>query len=310
MSSAESGRKDPAWKCSTMVNPRNLSKFKCNFCGKEMNGGVCRVKQHLVGGYRNVTKYFDDEDDLVELSQHGKKSILTQGSTQRTSSGSVQSKLKRPRKIGPMDCFFTPDPDVVAQKQKGKGKQSKIDENDPYRKELMQRAYVRIARWMYDSGIPFNAVNYDSFGPMIEAIGQFGPDLKPPTYHMIRVPYLKKEVGVNRLMKEHKDDWPKYGCSIMCDGWTDKRNMTLLNFLVNCPRGTMFIESIDASSYSKDGNKMFNFLDKFVEKIGEANVIQVVTDSTTANVLAGKFLEAKRPHLYWTPCAAHCLDLM
>lgn len=65
----------------------------------------------------------------------------------------------------------------------------------------------------------------------------------------------------------------------MCDGWTDKRNRTLLNFLVNCPRGTMFIESIDASSYSKNGNKMFNLLDKFVEKIGEANVIQVVTDS-------------------------------
>ncbi|XP_028078208.1 uncharacterized protein LOC114280076 [Camellia sinensis] len=122
MSSVESGRKDPAGKYSTMVNPGNLSKFKCNFCGKEMNGGACRVKQHLVGGYRNVTKCvrcltevrdeisefmakkkqvkeqinlmpdFDDmideedfededEDDLVELPQHGKKSIPTQGST-------------------------------------------------------------------------------------------------------------------------------------------------------------------------------------------------------------------------------------
>lgn len=24
----------------------------------------------------------------------------------------------------------------------------------------------------------------------------------------------------------------------------------------------------------------------------------------------GKLLEAKRPNLYWTPCAVHCLDLM
>lgn len=46
----------------------------------------------------------EDEDDLVELPQHVKKSIPTQGSTQRTNSDSVQSKLKRPRKIGPMDC--------------------------------------------------------------------------------------------------------------------------------------------------------------------------------------------------------------
>ncbi|XP_028092495.1 uncharacterized protein LOC114292681 [Camellia sinensis] len=72
----------------------------------------------------------------------------------------------------------------------------------------------------------------------------------------------------------------------------------------------MFIESIDVSSYSKDGNKMFNLLDNFVEKIGKANVIQVITDSAAANVLARKFLETKRPHLYWTPCAVHCLDLM
>ena len=76
----------------------------------------------------------------------------------------------------------------------------------------------------------------------------------------------------------------------MCDGWTDQRTRTLLNFLVNCPRGTMFIESIDASSYSKDRNKMLNLLDNFVEKIGEANVIQVVTASVAANVLAGKNL--------------------
>ena len=32
---------------------------------------------------------------------------------------------------------------------------------------------------------------------------------------------------------------------------------------------------------------MFQLIDKFVERIGEANVVQVVTDSAAANVLAG-----------------------
>lgn len=76
----------------------------------------------------------------------------------------------------------------------------------------------------------------------------------------------------------------------MCDGWTDRKYRTLINFLVNCPRGTMFLESIDASSYSKDANKIFNLLGKFVDKIGEANVVQIVTDSAAANVLVGKIL--------------------
>ena len=74
----------------------------------------------------------------------------------------------------------------------------------------------------------------------------------------------------------------------MADGWTDRRNRTLINFLVNSPKGTMFIESINASSYVKDGKKMFELLDNFVDRIGEANVVQVVTDSASANVMAGK----------------------
>ena len=33
---------------------------------------------------------------------------------------------------------------------------------------------------------------------------------------------------------------------------------------------------------------MFELLDNFVDQIGEANVVQVVTDSASANVMAGK----------------------
>ncbi|RWR88718.1 hypothetical protein CKAN_01775400 [Cinnamomum micranthum f. kanehirae] len=194
----------------------------------------------------------DEEDDDVEVIERGKRP-LAHGSEVSSARGSTTistaSKTKKPKQKGPIDVFFTPNPDVVVQNRKAQGKQTRIDANDPYRKELRERACIRFARWMYDAGIPFNAVNCDSFGPMIEAIGQYGP-------------------------------------------------------------GTMFVESIDASSYSKDAEKMFQLIEKFVERIGEANVVQIVTDSAAANVLAGKFLEAKFPHLYWTPCAAHCLDLM
>ncbi|XP_058006811.1 uncharacterized protein LOC131182164 [Hevea brasiliensis] len=55
---------------------------------------------------------------------------------------------------------------------------------------------------------------------------------------------------------------------------------------------------------------MYDLLNRFVERVREANVVQVVTDNASNCVLAGKLLETKCPHLYWTPCAAHCLDLM
>ena len=61
-----------------------------------------------------------------------------------------------------------------------------------------------------------------------------------------------------------------------------------LIFLVNSPKETMFIESVAALAYSKTGEKLFELLDKFIEKIGEENVVQVVTDSAASDVLAGK----------------------
>ena len=82
---------------------------------------------------------------------------------------------------------------------------------------------------------------------MVEAIGQYGPNMKPPSYHELRVPILHKEVEYTKnLLKDHNVAWMKYGVSIMSDGWTDRRNRTLMNFLVNCLVGTMLMESIDA----------------------------------------------------------------
>ncbi|RVW84749.1 hypothetical protein CK203_046690 [Vitis vinifera] len=74
--------------------------------------------------------------------------------------------------------------------------------------------------------------------------------------------------------------------------------------------GTMFMQSIDASSMIKMGKKMFELLDKWVEQVGEENVIQVITDNHLSYVMEGRLLELKHPHLYRTSCVAHCLDLM
>ncbi|RWR92243.1 hypothetical protein CKAN_02145200 [Cinnamomum micranthum f. kanehirae] len=222
-----SSRKDPAWQYAHLENPQNINRFKCNFCGKISNGGVYRVKQHLAGGFRNITacpkcpaevreairEYMtkkkkekeemnmlphfdelanayeeDEEDDDVEVIERGKRP-LAHGSEVSSARGSTSistvSKTKKPKQKGPIDVFFTPNPDVVVQNRKAQGKQTRIDANDPYRKELRERACIRFARWMYDAGIPFNAVNCDSFGPMIEAIGQYGPGMKPPSYHEV-----------------------------------------------------------------------------------------------------------------------------
>ncbi|XP_042521154.1 uncharacterized protein LOC122094419 [Macadamia integrifolia] len=64
------------------------------------------------------------------------------------------------------------------------------------------------------------------------------------------------------------------------------------------------------SSESQYAAMLFQLLDSKIEEIGEDNVVQVVTDNAANYVATGRMLMEKRSKLYWTPYAAHCLDLM
>ncbi|XP_021979333.1 uncharacterized protein LOC110875443 [Helianthus annuus] len=72
----------------------------------------------------------------------------------------------------------------------------------------------------------------------------------------------------------------------------------------------VFMKTIDASNCVKDAQKFFELLDGVIEEIGEDIVVQVVTDNASNYKKAGEMLMKKRKKLYWTPCAAHCINLM
>ena len=75
----------------------------------------------------------------------------------------------------------------------------------------------------------------------------------------------------------------------MSDGWRDEvMQKDIINFLVNYPRGSFFMKSMDVSEVSKDANLLFGILDDMVEEVGEENVIRVITDNASAYVKAGK----------------------
>ena len=115
---------------------------------------------------------------------------------------------KRPRQKGPMDLYMTTSVETIIKNRKEK--QTTI--NEVCNKELRERVCRDIARWFYDNGIPFNTVRSPSFATLVESIGQFGPGMKPPSYHEIRVPLLNKEVeSVNKMLQGHKEEWAKYG---------------------------------------------------------------------------------------------------
>ena len=55
----------------------------------------------------------------------------------------------------------------------------------------------------------------------------------------------------------------------MLDGWSDRWGRYLINFLVNSPEGTYFLESVDASSEVHDAFMLADLLEKKVDEIGK-----------------------------------------
>jgi len=129
--------------------------------------------------------------------------------------------------------------------------------------------------------------------------------------HDIREPLLKRVVNkTTELQKKHEESWKEYGCTLMSDGWTDTSHRHIINFLANSPAGTFFLGSVDASSEIVNAQMLANLLEQQVDKIGKKYVVQLVRDNGANFKAAGRILMERIPHLFWTPCAAHCLNLL
>ena len=95
----------------------------------------------------------------------------------------------------------------------------------------------------------------------------------------------------------------------MCDGWTGPTKLSIINFMVYSKGNTIFLKSVDASDKIKDNKYIYGLLKDVIKEVGEENVVQIITNNGLTFVKAGKLL-MKKYNLYWTPCAAHCIDLM
>jgi hypothetical protein len=216
---------------------------------------------------------------------------------------------KYSKSVSAMLCK-TPE-EVVAERHKSKTSQPTLEHCTKKSKEAKQIVDDHVADFFYENGIPLNVINSRSWEIMLESIGQYGPGYRSPSYHEIRVPLLDRAVTrTTELRKKHEEAWKEYGCTLMSDGWTDTSHRHLINFLANSPAGTFFLGSVDASSEIANAEMLADLLKKQIDKIGEQYVVQVVTDNGANFKAAGRILMERIPHLFWTPCAAHCLDLM
>ncbi|KAL9676854.1 hypothetical protein QQ045_005074 [Rhodiola kirilowii] len=108
-------------------------------------------------------------------------------------------------------------------------------------KEVMEKCDIAISKWMIDASMPFNAVNSTYFQPMIDDISSMGAGYKASNFYRVRGHLLNHWVGeVSKLVDSYRNIWKNTGCTLIADGWTDRSKRSLINFLVYCPKGTIF----------------------------------------------------------------------
>ena len=94
----------------------------------------------------------------------------------------------------------------------------------------------------------------------------------------------------------------------MANGWTDQKKRTLINFLVYCPKGTIFLKTIDVSDVSKTTRLLYQLFKEVVLYVGVENIAHMVTDNIANYIVAGKLLMEEFPLIFWSFCAAHCIS--
>lgn len=317
---------DVAWnhfselKCSD-----GKKQFKCLYCGiTYKEGGINRMK-HLAGVKGNIVACkkvsydvrFQMQENLKEISkkrQAGQDDedcvqlhdVEEMGSSSLPKSQSSEMQHKRidkgKRKIDEVDTYFAP--------RRKPGAQSSL-RSVLASKDVIHRADLAIARWFFDSCIPINALNSSFAQKAIDAVAAIEPGYQLPSYYRMRVNLLRDCKEECRLLVEsYRTCWKDTGCTLIADGWTDNRSRTLINFLVYCPRGVSFIKSVDASDIKKDATTLCALFTEVVEWVGANNVVQFVTDNAANYKKAGELLHERFGNIYWSPCAAHCMNLI
>jgi hypothetical protein len=159
--------------------------------------------------------------------------------------------------------------------------------------------------------VPFNAVNSVYYQHVIDVVTVMSSSYKRPNLHAIRGYYLVKTIDeVKIYVESYREIWKKTGCTLMADGRTDQKRRTLINFLVCCPKGTIFLKTVDVSDVSKTARLLYQLFREVVLYIGVENIVHMVNDNAANYIAAGRLLMEEFSLIFWSPCVAHCINLI
>ncbi|TXG50322.1 hypothetical protein EZV62_022846 [Acer yangbiense] len=261
----------------------------------DLNGSYCRVMNHLMkvkgGGIASCSRVINanlsEMQKLVEEAELRVKQSLprhvalpntslqdtTIGSSNSSNYSNLLSHDLKKRNGGPLEKAFNI------------GAREKLD--------------GEIARMFYMDGLSFHFARNPYY---VRAFTNALPGHVPLSYNALRTTLLQKEKSnIEQLLVPIKSTWKTNG--------TDVQRIPLINIMAVCDSGPMFLKTINCERDQKDKYFISNLLVDSIQEIGPENVVHVITDNAPVCKAARLLVESKFPHIFWTPCVVHTLNL-
>jgi hypothetical protein len=278
----------------------------CQLCGHNFNGSLTRAVDHLLGisdgsggGVEGCKKISDEQKNAVEKDYN--KSKIEKG------------KMDMKRQWIEREIAMTSSNTIHFSSNLGGSSSTptKAGGTKTWKPIEKQEVDDVIAEFFYACAIPFNVARSPYFKNAFKKANNFGKEYVPPGSEALRTTLLSKTKDrVTNKLDDIRQSWKIIGCTILSDGWSDLCHHPLINVLVYSPQGVYFFKAVNAMDEVKTSEFIFRILDEAIQEVGKENVVQVITDSASNCVGAGKMIMEKYTKIYWTPCATHCLDLL
>ncbi|KAH1076562.1 hypothetical protein GLYMA_19G056600v4 [Glycine max] len=270
---ASGNRTNIGWKHGTDVLG-NGKKVKCKYYSKIKKRGIFRFKHHLAG-----TRW--DSEPCPSVPEEVKV-LMMKVVAEVANASKKKRKLNSFHEEGRGKAKFV--------QASGEGVQATL--NQLYKKGEKDKVDDQCAEFWYTSVISFNVIKNPAFANFCDMVARYGLGYKPPSYHDIIEKLLKRAVEkTNLMLQEFREEWKRTGCTIMSDGWTNKKRHSICKFFMNSPKEIVFLYSLDTLDISKTTDKVLKMLDDVVNFVREENVVQVVTDNATNYKATGEFSE-------------------
>lgn len=309
--------RDACWEHCVLVDAAR-QKVRCNYCHREFSGGVYRMKFHLAQiRNKDIIPCSDVPNNVRDIIQ----SLVRTPKKQKASKRLKVEQAENGHHNNSSSASGGALPIGESSDQNGSVCPSLFPHASPGvqpepaayddLKQKQDDADKKIALFFLYNAIPFGAATSTYYQEMVHSIAECGVDYKAPSSEKLTYNLLKTvKADVDKIYKNLREEWQETGCTILFDFWSDGRTKSLVVFSVTCPKGTIFLRSIDVSAHAEDSHYLFGLLESVVLEVGIESVVQVLTDSADSFTYAGKLFMDKYPSIFWSPCASQCITKM